>query len=82
MCVGTDGKIYCTACCPRLEPLPAEVDTSKILAEEGGGCPRCGGRVFDPEKVTIKAGAFHKKQVFHKGSLPNLRIFINLFSKF
>ena len=58
--VGLDNKIYCSAHYPKPTPLPMEVDTTKIMAKEGYGCPKCGGMVFDAEKMTIKAGVFHK----------------------
>ena len=60
MFVGFDSKIYCSVCYPKQKPLPAEVDTRKILAGEGRGCPRCGGRVFEAEKMTVAAGTFHQ----------------------
>ena len=58
--VGQDNKIYCSAHYPKPTPLPIEVDTTKIMAKDGYGCPKCGGMVFDAEKMTIKAGVFHK----------------------
>ena len=60
MFVGFDGKIYCSVCYPKITPLPPDVNTSKIPAKEGSGCPKCGGKVFDAEKMTIKSGSFHK----------------------
>ena len=27
---------------------------------QGRGCPRCGGKVFEAEKVEVKAGVFHR----------------------
>ena len=60
--VGFDSKIYCSVCYPKPQhtPLPGEVDTTRIMATDGHGCPKCGGKVFDAEKVTVKAGTFHK----------------------
>ena len=60
MYVGSDGAIYCSSCYPRQEPLPPDVDTRRIPARPGAGCPRCGGKVFDAEKIKVKAGTFHK----------------------
>ena len=58
--VGDDKKIYCSNHYPKQTPLSLEVDTTKIMAKEGHGCPKCGGMVFDAEKMTVKAGTFHK----------------------
>ena len=60
--VGFDSKIYCSVCYPRpsYTTLPGEVETSRIKATAGQGCPRCGGKVFDAEKMTVKSGTFHK----------------------
>ena len=58
--VGFDSKIYCSVCYPKQKPLPPEVNTKKLMAPEGLGCPKCGGRVFESEKMTVSAGTFHK----------------------
>ena len=60
MFVGSDSKIYCSVCYPQQKPLPPSVDTRSILAGEGKGCPRCGGRVFEAERMTVAAGTFHR----------------------
>jgi len=36
-------------------------DVSKISAGDDKGCPRCGGAVYEAEKVTIKDDPYHKK---------------------
>ena len=60
--IGFDQQIYCAVCYPKIHhtPLPVEVNTGKIKAEDGSGCPRCGGKVFDAEKMSTKSGIFHK----------------------
>ncbi|XP_021953785.1 muscle LIM protein Mlp84B isoform X1 [Folsomia candida] len=35
--------------------------TTTIMAEEGEGCPRCGGAVFEAEKVLAKGRLWHRK---------------------
>nr|XP_027213508.1 muscle LIM protein Mlp84B-like isoform X3 [Penaeus vannamei] len=37
------------------------IDTSKIKAEEGKGCPRCGGKVFMAEEIHVRNRSFHKR---------------------
>lgn len=37
------------------------VDTAKIKAPEGQGCPRCGGAVFAAELVLAKGREWHRK---------------------
>lgn len=41
-------------------PIPV-VDTAKIKAPEGQGCPRCGGAVFAAELVLAKSREWHRK---------------------
>ena len=61
--VGFDRQIYCKTCYPKIwhTPLPLE-STSKIKAEPGdcSGCPRCGGKVFEAEKMACRSGWYHK----------------------
>ncbi|XP_070504932.1 muscle LIM protein Mlp84B-like [Chironomus tepperi] len=42
-------------------PRTTVVDTAKILAPEGQGCPRCGGAVFAAELVLAKGSEWHRK---------------------
>ena len=42
-------------------PRTTVVDTAKILAPEGQGCPRCGGAVFAAELVLAKGREWHRK---------------------
>lgn len=44
-----------------LAPKTAVVDPSKIQAEPGAGCPRCGGVVFAAELVISKGRNWHRK---------------------
>ena len=37
-----------------VNPGSAVLDVSKIRAEEGKGCPRCGGKVFMAEEINAK----------------------------
>ena len=37
------------------------VDVSAIKGGESNGCPRCGGAVFEAEKVMEKGKAYHKR---------------------
>ncbi|CAB4062558.1 unnamed protein product [Lepeophtheirus salmonis] len=58
-----EGFIYCRPC--HLKVLPNEspkiyLDTSLIQPEDGKGCPRCGGIVYEAEKVTVKDDVYHK----------------------
>ncbi|XP_045108095.1 muscle LIM protein Mlp84B-like isoform X2 [Portunus trituberculatus] len=44
-----------------VNPCSAVLDVSKIRAEEGQGCPRCGGKVFMAEEINAKGRSFHKR---------------------
>ena len=62
--VGFDSQLYCKTCYPKIwhTPLPLDTCRNKIKAEPGdeSGCPRCGGKVFEAEKMASKSGYFHK----------------------
>ena len=62
--VGFDSQLYCKTCYPKIwhTPLPLDSSRAKIKAEPGdeSGCPRCGGKVFEAEKMASKSGYFHK----------------------
>lgn len=62
--VGFDNEIYCKVCYPKIEhtPLPADpTQTARIKADDGDGCPRCGGKVFEAEKMMSRTGVYHKR---------------------
>ena len=64
--MGFDNEVYCKVCYPKIWHTPLPVDpssTNKILADpsSGPGCPRCGGKVFEAEKMLVGHGAYHKK---------------------
>lgn len=66
MFVGFDHQIYCRVCYPKIThtPLPVDPDSNlKIKADLGDadGCPRCGGKVFEAEKMMVGHGVYHKK---------------------
>ncbi|XP_050730567.1 uncharacterized protein LOC127005625 isoform X3 [Eriocheir sinensis] len=44
-----------------VNPGSAVLDVSKIRAEEGQGCPRCGGKVFMAEEINARGRSFHKR---------------------
>lgn len=44
-----------------LAPKTCEIDTAKIQAPPGQGCPRCGGVVFAAELVLSKGREWHRK---------------------
>ncbi|KAK3893964.1 hypothetical protein Pcinc_002244, partial [Petrolisthes cinctipes] len=46
---------------PGVNPSSAILDVSKIRAEEGKGCPRCGGKVFMAEEINARGRSFHKR---------------------
>ena len=39
------------------------INTTSIKAKDGAkdGCPKCGGRVFEAEKMTTRTRVFHRK---------------------
>lgn len=37
-----------------IKPESVLLDVSKIKAEEGHGCPRCGGKVFMAEEINVR----------------------------
>ncbi|XP_076035485.1 muscle LIM protein Mlp84B-like isoform X10 [Oratosquilla oratoria] len=39
----------------------SKLDVSKIQAEEGKGCPRCGGKVFMAEEMHARGRSWHKR---------------------
>jgi len=61
--VAPDGNAYCKVCHKTVTAYERpQTDTSQIQAEdEKEGCPRCGGKVFEAEKMTTKSGLYHKK---------------------
>ncbi|XP_063233355.1 muscle LIM protein Mlp84B isoform X2 [Bacillus rossius redtenbacheri] len=42
-------------------PLTTVIDTAKIQAAPGKGCPRCGGVVYAAEQVLAKGSEWHRK---------------------
>lgn len=42
-------------------PRQCVIDTAKIQAPPGQGCPRCGGAVFAAEQVLSKGREWHRK---------------------
>jgi len=63
--VGPTNNIYCRVCfkvVTAAERPTVPTDTTVLMAEDDkDGCPRCGGRVFEAEKMTAKTGNYHKK---------------------
>jgi len=56
--------LYCKACHLKLGPHESpkiHADTSIIKPADGKGCPRCGGAVFEAEKLTVKDEVYHKQ---------------------
>ena len=59
------GMIYCQRC--HLEKFqdqnakPSVWYDSSTIKDEGKGCPRCGGAVFQAEEIIEKGLSFHKK---------------------
>ncbi|KAK7073251.1 Cysteine and glycine-rich protein 1 [Halocaridina rubra] len=45
---------------PGVNPSSAVLDVTKIKAEDGKGCPRCGGKVFMAEEINARGRGFHK----------------------
>jgi DNA-directed RNA polymerase subunit RPC12/RpoP len=69
--VEREGRIYCSGCYRRESQARAKSvgpgDTSAIKAESSGeSCPRCGGAVFQAERVGSR------KHFYHKGCLSCL----------
>jgi len=64
--VGPDNDIYCNICCHKIS-WPSQYagasDTAVIPGDDGepNACPRCGGKVFEAEKMNTKKGMYHKK---------------------
>ena len=63
--IGPGGEVFCKTCYRQM--LEAEkygksvnTDTIKASPEDKRGCPRCGGKVFEAEKVPTKNRWFHK----------------------
>ncbi|XP_064114114.1 muscle LIM protein Mlp84B-like isoform X3 [Macrobrachium nipponense] len=46
---------------PGVNPASATLDVTKIKAEDGKGCPRCGGKVFMAEEINVRQRSFHKR---------------------
>ena len=61
--VGQDEEIYCRNCYPDLEHTPASGQATTTIQDENG-CPRCGGKVFEAERVGVRGGRY-----FHKSCL-------------
>ena len=63
--IAQGGEVFCKACYKiylEENKLTANTmtDTIKADAEDRRGCPRCGGKVFEAEKVPTKSNWFHK----------------------
>lgn len=63
--IGFDNQLYCHSCYPSIQhkPLPPDPEaTARIQAQpgDGSGCLRCGGRVYEAEKVMVGHGLVHK----------------------
>lgn len=61
-----DGSLYCKACHLKLGPhespkIYADTTVIKPGEGEGKGCPRCGGAVYEAEKLTVKEEVYHKR---------------------
>ncbi len=57
-------KLYCKVCLDKIAPAESPKiysDTSKIAPTDEKGCPRCGGAVYEAEKITVKEDVYHKK---------------------
>lgn len=57
-------KLYCKACQEKVSPAESPkiyADTSKIMPTDEKGCPKCGGAVYEAEKVTVKDDVYHKR---------------------
>ena len=65
-CDGMDGEIYCNNCYfkafgPVGVKYQVPTETGKIRPDnEDNACPRCGGAVYEMEKVQVKDKVFHK----------------------
>merc|ERR1712088_829310 len=66
--VGPDQDIYCNVCLKIVSaPERPQVitDTTIIMGsgdpENKDSCPRCGGKVFEAEKMTGKYGSYHRQ---------------------
>jgi len=56
--------LYCKACHLKLGPHESpkiHADPSIIKPADGKGCPRCGGAVYEAEKLTVKEEVYHKQ---------------------
>ena len=63
--VGFDKEIYCKTCYPKIWHTPLPLDprsTSRIKANEGdeNACKRCGGSVYEAEKMASRGAIFHQ----------------------
>jgi len=63
--IGPEGEVFCKTCYKQiLEADKADVnvntDTIKASMDDRRGCPRCGGIVFEAEKVPTRSRWFHK----------------------
>ncbi|TRY73464.1 hypothetical protein TCAL_02229 [Tigriopus californicus] len=68
--VAPDNEVYCKVCFKVVtapERPQYNTDTTILMAEEEkDGCPRCGGKVFEAEKMIGKTGPYHKRCFFCK----------------
>jgi len=59
------GQLYCRLCHRKVNPEESPKIYPNITAiapkEEKDGCPRCGGAVYEAEKVPIKNDNYHKR---------------------
>ena len=58
------GQLYCKVCQKKASPDESPkiyADTTVIMPKDDKGCPRCGGAVYEAEKVPIKDEVYHKR---------------------
>ena len=55
--------MFCKSCYPATNQtqLSNGTDTSSIKGDSKDSCPRCGGKVFEAEKLRTRSHVFHKK---------------------
>ena len=65
--VGEDDQVYCQTChiqqCSAVLRSYSSPSTASIQATPGAGdaCLACGGKVYEPEKISSKTGLYHKQ---------------------
>ena len=63
VCIGPEKEVYCRNCYKSLLNLDHHnlyIATDSIKADDKTGCPECGGRVFEAEKIVTKSSWYHK----------------------